>query len=82
MDIKFSEQELEEIKQIQAEYQTLIFNLGQLEIEKRILESKQRELDSTYQSLNNREQALLGQFTTKYGPGTLDLTTGTFTSNK
>jgi len=79
--IKFTEQELIELKELQSEYQKVIYNLGQIQIEKRILESKEKEINSIYDSLNQKEKVLIDALNQKYGAGSLDLESGTFTPN-
>ena len=79
--IKFTEQELIELKELQSEYQKVIYNLGQIQIEKRILESKEKEINSIYDSLNQKEKVLIDNLNQKYGAGSLDLESGTFTPN-
>lgn len=79
--IKFTEQELIELKELQSEYQRVIYNLGQIQIEKRILESKEKEINSIYDSLNQKEKVLIDALNQKYGAGSLDLESGTFTPN-
>jgi len=79
--IKFTEQELIELKELQSEYQRVIYNLGQIQIEKRILESKEKEINSIYDSLNQKEKVLIDNLNQKYGAGSLDLESGTFTPN-
>ena len=79
--IKFTEQELIELKDLQSEYQKVIYNLGQIQIEKRILDSKEKEINSIYDSLNQKEKVLIDNLNQKYGVGSLDLESGTFTPN-
>lgn len=77
--IKFSEDELENIRSVQVEYQQLIYRLGQLEIEKKIVDKKSEELNTIYSDILSRETDLVTSLNTKYGQGTLDLESGTFT---
>jgi len=77
--IKFSDDELENIRTIQVEYQQIIYRLGQLEIEKKIIDKKSEELNTLYSDILSRETDLVTSLNTKYGQGTLDLESGTFT---
>ena len=77
--IKFSDDELENIRSVQVEYQQLIYRLGQLEIEKKIVDKKSEELNTLYSDILSRETDLVTSLNTKYGQGTLDLESGTFT---
>ena len=77
--IKFSDEEIEKIRAIQVEYQQIIYRLGQLEIEKKILDKKSTELNSLYNDILLKETELVTALSTKYGVGTLDLESATFT---
>jgi len=77
--IKFSDDELENIRTIQVEYQQIIYRLGQLEIEKKIIDKKSEELNTLYSNILSKETDLVTSLNTKYGQGTLDLESGTFT---
>lgn len=80
-EIKFTDQELNDLKTLQSEYQKVIYSWGQLQIEKRILKTKEEEIDSIYSSLNRKEKDLLDSLNQKYGDGSLNLENGTFTPN-
>ena len=79
--IKFSEQEINELKDLQSEYQKVIYSWGQLQVERKILETKESEIESIYTSLNQKEKVLMDSLSTKYGDGSLNLENGTFTPN-
>lgn len=72
---------LESVKEIQNLYQDLAIKLGQLEIEKRILKSKENALDIEFQNINTKEAEVLIVLRSKYGDGTLNLDSGTFLKN-
>jgi predicted nuclease with TOPRIM domain len=80
-EIRFTDQELEELKDLQNQYQSVIYGLGQIQVEKRLLESREIELNSVYDSLGQKEKELLDSLNQKYGSGTLNLENGTFTPN-
>jgi|688.fasta_scaffold116850_2 hypothetical protein len=77
--IKFTEDELSTLRSIQIEYQQIIYRLGQLEVEKKLLDKKSLELNTLYNEILSKETELVSQLNTKYGTGTLDLESGTFT---
>lgn len=79
--IKFEDQELNQLKDLQSEYQKLVYSWGQLQMEKRIIENKEKEITSIYDSLNLKERELLDNLNKKYGDGSLNLENGTFTPN-
>lgn len=77
--IKFTEQEVKDLRDLQTQYQQVTYSLGQIQIEKRLLESKENEINVIYDSLSKKEKELLESLNTKYGSGTLNLENGTFT---
>lgn len=79
--IKFTDQEIVELKDLQSEYQKVIYSWGQLQIERKILDAKEEEINSIYDSLSQKEKALMDSLNQKYGNGTLNLENGTFTPN-
>jgi len=84
-DIKFTEQELSEIKNLQAKFQEKVFNLGQLRVERmrvsdivRTLEFRESEVEKDFAALQAQEKNLLETLTKKYGEGSLNIADGTF----
>ena len=88
-DTKFSQEEMDKIKEIQSSYVGVQQAFGQLEVNRIRLE---QQLDATQQAssdLRNKfsevqgdEQKFIEELNTKYGDGSLDLESGTFTPNK
>jgi hypothetical protein len=83
--IKFSQEDMEQIKKMQNDYFAFSAELGQLEIEKKIVENRMKALEEVeneawkkYEELRNQEQNMIQEFNTKYGDGVLDLESGTF----
>ena len=86
---KFTDEEMGKIKEIQSSYLGVQQAFGQLEVNKLRL---QQQLDSTQQAstelkdkfteVQNNEQKLIEELNAKYGDGSLNLESGTFTSNK
>tara|TARA_Y100000593_G_C4272504_1_gene318140 strand:+ start:376 stop:651 length:276 start_codon:yes stop_codon:yes gene_type:complete len=89
MKKKFTEEELDKIKNIQSSYLGVQQAFGQLEVNRIRLE---QQLDATQQAsgdlrkkfseIQEEEQGFIQELTDKYGDGSLDLESGTFTSNK
>ena len=79
--ITFTEDELENLKDLQSQYQTVIYQWGQLQVEHKLLNDKKLEIESIYDSLRQREKEIMDSLNSKYGDGTLDLDSGTFTPN-
>jgi|TARA_B110000908_G_C9844611_1_gene267127 hypothetical protein len=83
--IKFTEEEMVKIKEVQTEYQQKTAVFGQLSFQKFQLE---RQLDTATNAevvlkkeiidLEQQERALVKELNEKYGAGTLDPQTGEF----
>lgn len=79
--IKFTEEEIKELRDLQSEYQKVIYSWGQIQIEHKLLKVKEDEVESIYNSLAQKEKVLIDSLNQKYGNGTLNLENGTFTPN-
>jgi len=80
--IKLSQEELDSIKQLQQQQQTLIGQFGQLEYQMQLLELQKDQLVETIGKLQQEEQKIGNELTQKYGSGTVDLESGTFTKTE
>ena len=88
-DTKFTQEEMDKIKEIQSSYVGVQQAFGQLEVNRIRLE---QQLDATQQAssdlrkkfsdVQGAEQKFIEELNTKYGDGSLDLESGTFTPNK
>lgn len=85
---KFSDEDIEAIKQLQSKYQEKFVQFGQLSIERFSVEESIKSLDKTeiqlkeeYLRLQEDESKLIESLGTKYGDGVLSLKDGTFTSS-
>ena len=85
-EIKFSEEELKELGELQQSYQDKQGQLGQIAVQKIILnqqveaiENRQAELEGEYEEVQQSERDLVQKLNEKYGPGQLDPQTGVFT---
>ena len=84
--IKFTENELQTLNELQVKYNTITNQFGQLAIAKLNLE-KQTEvvndqefkLQEELEQAREEEQGILNDITEKYGPGQLDPQSGVFT---
>jgi hypothetical protein len=86
--IKFTQQELDSLKNIQLNFQENIMSFGQLYLDKMTLDEKIKELSrvesdlrSKYGKIQKDEDEWLNSITTKYGEGSLNLKDGTFIPN-
>ena len=85
-EIKFTEDELKSIFDLQVKYNTVTNKFGQLAIAKLNLEKQQESVEEEefkvheeLEAVRTEEQEVLTGITEKYGPGTLDPQTGVFT---
>ena len=84
--ITFSEEELQSLRNLQADYSEKSAQFGQLKIQKLLvqqqldsLETSEVQMESDYSALQAKEQEIVKSLNEKYGPGNLDPTTGVFT---
>ena len=85
-EIKYSEEELKELGELQTSYQEKQAQLGQIAVQKILLnqqveaiENRQTELESEYEAVQQSERDLVQKLNEKYGPGQLDPQSGVFT---
>ena len=85
-EIKFSDEELKDLGDLQQSYQDKQGQLGQIAVQKIILnqqveaiENRQAELEGEYEEVQQTERDLVQKLNEKYGPGQLDPETGVFT---
>jgi hypothetical protein len=72
MSEKITQEELQQIHEIKAEYNKIVVALGELPVRKEMLLS-------AYKNLAAQEQDLLGRLNIKYGNGSIDFNTGEIT---
>jgi len=77
--IKFTDKELEAIEAIRQEYSFLSTQHGQLCLTKFLVEKDITDNLRRYEILVAKEQETLKLLNAKYGEGSLDISTGTFT---
>ena len=87
-EIKFTEEELKSLNDLNQGYTTKQQQFGQLKVQRILLTQQLEALDETeirleteYSELQKSEQNLVAELNTKYGPGQLDPNTGVFTPN-
>jgi cell shape-determining protein MreC len=79
---KFTQEEINQITELQNKTQSVVFQLGQLKLSEMQLESKLQELKQILTSIETEETTLAEGFSNKYGIGSLNIETGEFTPNK
>jgi len=87
--VKFSDEELKDLEQLQNDYSQKQVELGQVHVQRLLLNqqmeqlhNKQSELEQEYIQIQGREKQLVDALNQKYGPGQLDPETGVFTPAK
>lgn len=75
----FDPKDIELLRLHQSKTDQLIIQLGQISLQKYQLEQSELNLKQEINKLKEEEQKMASEFTSKYGKGTLDLTSGNFT---
>tara|TARA_R110001583_G_scaffold98864_2_gene243960 strand:- start:883 stop:1176 length:294 start_codon:yes stop_codon:yes gene_type:complete len=77
--ISFSPEELNELKQLRTDLSNIVSKFGQLTINRVKLEEQETILTKELVKIEQKENTLAKNYTAKYGKGSIDLETGTFT---
>ena len=85
-EIKFSEEELKSLSDLQSSYQQKQLQFGQLRVQRLLVQQQldsisdaEAKLEVEYGDVQETERNLVKQLNEKYGPGNLDPATGVFT---
>ena len=78
-EVKFTEEELKQVQNIQTSYQNIQSQFGQLKMAQIRLDEQEVDLELALKSIQNEEKKFLDGITDKYGQGTLNPETGVFT---
>ena len=85
-DVKFTDDELKSLQDLQTNYQEKQVAFGQLSVQRilvnqqmEVLAIRQEELETEYTAVQQEERDLVQGLNEKYGPGQLDPQTGVFT---
>ena len=88
-DIKLTKDEIENIKNLRENFNNITVQLGELELsriqtEQRLeqIQTDKLTLETRYNELAMMEKNVVNELQSKYGVGSLDLTTGVFTPQK
>jgi hypothetical protein len=83
-EVKFTEEELKQVQNIQRSYANIQNQFGQLKITQIRLDNDEVVLEDALKSIQDEEKKFLDGITDKYGQGTLNPETGVFipTENK
>ena len=77
--IKIDEKDLNTLKTLQQDTDKLIYNLGQLYVQKQKLDQSEDGLKETIIKIEQREEDLGKELSAKYGVGSVDIEAGIFT---
>jgi len=80
--IKLSQEELNFVKQLQNDQQNLVTQFGAIEYQMQSLELQKDQLVESLNKLREQELTTGNELTQKYGNGTIDLESGTFTKTE
>ena len=85
-EIKFTDEEVKQVSELRDASSNKVVEFGQLKIEIFLTKQRLEELyraeaqaEEDFKSLQEKEKALVEELNKKYGAGTLDLDSGTFT---
>jgi len=78
-EVKFTDKELEKIKEIQDSYANVQNNFGQLKLAQIRLDEQEIGLEESLKEIQSKEKEFLKVITEKYGQGNLNPETGVFT---
>ena len=78
-EVKFTEEELKQVQNIQASYQNVQNQFGQLKMAQIRLDEQEVDLEEALKNIQSEEKKFLDGITDKYGQGTLNQDTGVFT---
>jgi len=84
--VKFSEEELQSLQELQNTYASISTQFGQLKVSKMnllrqldSLEQSEETLENAWEDNRKKETELVQSLTEKYGPGSLNTETGEYT---
>ena len=87
-DIKFTEEEMKSLRDLQDSYTKKQAELGQVSVQRILLNQqlddlnkRESDLQSKYVEIQQQEQDLVKKLNEKYGTGQLDPESGVFTPN-
>ena len=78
----FDKEEIKQIRELRSKLDQLTFQLGQLYINKNKIKEAEDILKRQLKGLESEETKLAKSLTNKYGKGSIDIETGTFTPSE
>ena len=76
--IKFTEEEIKQLKDLQTKVDQIIISLGQISLQRTQLDKLEESTKDEFSRLKQQEVTLGESFSKKYGVGTLDINSGEF----
>ena len=80
-EVKFTEEELTQVQNIQKSYANVQNQFGQLKLAQIRLDEQEVDLEEALKNIQSEEKKFLDGITNKYGQGSLNPETGVFTAN-
>jgi len=87
-EIKFTQEELDQIKQLRDTTNRIIYQFGEIDLELHLMQQRTDELQklrtslqTEYQNQSNTERILVDELNKKYGAGQVDIESGIFIPN-
>ena len=77
--IQLAPEELSRLQEANNKVADIVASLGQIEINKSILEENKKSLLANFSQIQQDQEQLATELTQKYGDGTIDITSGEFT---
>lgn len=71
-----TQEELEAVKKNKQDYNNLILSLGDIELQKNVLDRRKEYLFGIQSELAKKENDLIKELTEKYGNGSINMETG------
>ena len=81
-EVKFTEEELTQVQNIQKSYANVQNQFGQLKLAQIRLDNDEIALEEALKSVQEEEKKFLDGITEKYGQGSLNPETGVFTASE
>ena len=77
--IKFTEEELKSLQELQGTYNQITLAMGQLSLSRIGLDAREEALKATLAETQTKENELANSLSEKYGKGALNIDSGEFT---
>ena len=77
--VKFTDEEISEIRELQNLYNTVVYQAGQYQLDRMTLSDRRKQVEANLEEVRKREQEIISKLTTTYGQGSINLETGEFT---